>query len=119
MTKKKSDVLQGTLDLLILKAISLEPLHGWGISERLRQITLQALQVQQGSIYPALQRLERVGYISGRWAITENGRRAKYYTLTRQGRKQLAAETLAWHAFTTAVQSLLDMNQEEIGIVSA
>ncbi|HTX37006.1 MAG TPA: PadR family transcriptional regulator [Bryobacteraceae bacterium] len=106
---ERLDLPQGTLDLLILKALGLEPLHGWGISERLQQISKDALQVQQGSLYPALHRLERRGWIAAEWAATENHRRARYYSLTRQGRKQLAAETAAWRKLTAAVDSVLDM----------
>lgn len=106
---ERIDLPQGTLDLLILKAVALEPLHGWAISERLQQISSDALQVQQGSLYPALYRLERRGWIKARWAVTENNRRAKYYELTRQGRKQLAAETAAWRKLTTAVDQVLNM----------
>ena len=106
---ERIDLPQGTLDLLILKAVALEPQHGWAISERLQQISSDALQVQQGSLYPALYRLERRGWIKARWAVTENNRRAKYYELTRQGRKQLAAETAAWRKLTTAVDQVLHM----------
>jgi PadR family transcriptional regulator PadR len=87
----------------------LEPLHGWAISERLQQISSDALQVQQGSLYPALHRLERRGWIKADWAITENNRRAKYYELTRQGRKQLEAEAAAWRKLTAVVDRVLDM----------
>lgn len=100
---------QGTLDLLILKALALQPLHGWAISERLQQISKDALQVQQGSLYPALHRLERRGWIQAHWAISENNRRAKYYELTRQGRKQLETEAIAWRRLTAVVDSVLDM----------
>jgi transcriptional regulator len=105
------DLPQGTLDLLILKTLALEPLHGWAISERLQQISSDALRVQQGSLYPALHRLERRGWIRAEWADTENNRRAKYYALTRQGRKQLAAETAAWRKLTAAVDQVLDAVQ--------
>src|ERR1700743_2480437 len=94
--EERIELPQGTLDLLILKALALESMHGWAISERLQQVSRDALQVQQGSLYPALHRLERRGWIKANWAISENNRRAKYYDLTRQGKKQLAAETLAW-----------------------
>src|SRR5690349_24767568 len=87
---------QGTLDLLILKALALGPQHGWAISERIQQISSDVLQVQQGSLYPALHRLERKGWIRARWGTSENNRRAKYYELTRSGRKQLDDETAAW-----------------------
>lgn len=109
MTGKRLELPQGTLDLLILKAIALEPLHGWAISERLQQISNDAVQVLQGSLYPALHRLERRGWIKARWAISENNRRAKYYDLTKQGRKQLEAETTAWRRLTSAVDQILDM----------
>jgi PadR family transcriptional regulator, regulatory protein PadR len=100
---------QGTLDLLILKALSIEPLHGWGISERLEQLSRDALRVEQGSLYPALHRLERRGWLKSCWATTENSRRAKYYELTRAGKKQLAKEEGAWRRLTTAVAYVLDV----------
>ena len=103
------DLPQGTLDLLILKAVSLEPMHGWAIAERLRQVSKAALQVPQGSIYPALHRLERRGWIAAEWGPSDNNRKAKYYSLTRLGRKQLAAETAQWARLTTAVGFVLDM----------
>ena len=98
---------QGTLDLLILKTLSLGAQHGWAISERLQQISSDAVQVRQGSLYPALHRLERRGWIKARWAATEHNRRAKYYELTRQGQKQFAEETRAWRKLTTAVDQVL------------
>jgi transcriptional regulator len=100
---------QGTLDLLILKALALEPLHGWGVSERLQQISQEALQVQQGSLYPSLHRLERRGWIKAEWKITENNRKAKYYALTRTGRKQLETEAAAWRKLSAVVGHVLDM----------
>lgn len=100
---------QGTLDLLILKVVALEPLHGWGISERLQQISKDVVQVQQGSLYPALHRLERRGWLRPKWATTENNRRAKYYEITAAGRKQLAAEAQSWRKLAGAVASVLDM----------
>ena len=103
------DLPQGTLDLLILKALAVEPLHGWGISERLQQISRETLSIQQGSLYPALHRLERRGWVKAHWAITDNNRRAKYYELTRVGTKQLEKETDAWLKLTTAVGYVLDM----------
>jgi transcriptional regulator len=109
MADKRLELPQGTLDLLILKAIALEPLHGWAISERLQQVSHDAVQVLQGSLYPALHRLERRGWIKAKWAISENNRRAKYYELTAQGRKQLEAETAAWRKLTSAVDHILDM----------
>jgi len=102
------DLPQGTLDLLILKAIALEPQHGWAISDRIQQISKDALKVQQGSLYPALHRLERRGWIKATWDVSDNNRKAKYYTLTRAGRKQLEAQTGAWRALTAAVDLLLD-----------
>jgi len=103
------DLPQGTLDLLILKAVSLEPMHGWAISDRLRQVSRAALQVPQGSLYPALHRLERRGWVRAAWGASESNRRAKYYALTRAGRKQLDAETDAWARLTAAVGLVLDM----------
>jgi PadR family transcriptional regulator PadR len=109
MTAKRIELPQGTLDLLILKAVALEPLHGWAISERLQQISNDAVQVLQGSLYPALHRLERRGWVKAKWAISENNRRAKYYELTTQGRKQLETETAAWRKLTSTVDQILDM----------
>jgi transcriptional regulator len=109
MADERLELPQGTLDLLILKALALESLHGWAISERLQQISREAVQVQQGSLYPALHRLERRGWVKAHWAISENNRRAKYYELTRQGQKQLEVETLAWRRLATAVGHVLDM----------
>jgi transcriptional regulator len=103
------DLPQGTLDLLILKALSLESMHGWAISERIRQVSREALQVPQGSLYPALHRLERRGWVSATWGISDNNRQAKYYALTRLGRKHLAAETEQWARLTAAVGFVLDM----------
>jgi PadR family transcriptional regulator, regulatory protein PadR len=103
------DLPQGTPDLLILKALAAEPLHGWGISERLQQISRETLSIQQGSLYPALHRLERRGWLKAHWATTENNRLAKYYELTRVGTKQLEKETDAWLKLTTAVGYVLDM----------
>ena len=106
--KDASELLPGTLDLLILKAVALEPQHGWAISERLRQISSATLQVRQGSLYPALHRLERRGWIRARWGASENNRRAKYYELTRQGRAQLEAQTTAWRKLVAAVGQVLE-----------
>ena len=100
---------QGTLDLLILKTLALEPQHGWAISERIQQISSNVLQVQQGSLYPALHRLERRGWIKAQWGVSENNRRAKYYALTRTGRKQLETEAGAWRKLSAAVAQVLDM----------
>ena len=100
---------QGTLDLLILKTLALEPQHGWAISERIQQISSNVLQVQQGSLYPALHRLERRGWIKANWGVSDNNRRAKYYALTRAGRKQLETEAEAWRKLSSAVAQVLDM----------
>ncbi len=99
---------QGSLDLLVLKALALEPLHGWAVSERLGQMSGRAVQVRQGSLYPALHRLERRGWIRARWGSSENNRRAKYYELTRAGRKRLDTESEAWKRLTTVVSQVLD-----------
>jgi PadR family transcriptional regulator PadR len=107
LANKKLDMPQGTLDLLILKAVALEAMHGWAISERLQQMSQDAIQVQQGSLYPALHRLERRGWVKAKWAISENSRRARYYELTSQGRKQLTVETAAWRKLTEAVDHIL------------
>jgi PadR family transcriptional regulator, regulatory protein PadR len=109
MMDTRLDLPQGTLDLLILKTLSLEPQHGWAISERLHQVSQATLQVPQGSLYPALHRLERRGWISATWGASDNNRRAKYYELTRSGRKQLENETKAWQQLTTAVALVLKM----------
>jgi len=103
------DLPQGTLDLLILKTLALEPQHGWGISERIRQVSRDVLQVQQGSLYPALHRLERRGLIRAKWGVSENNRRAKYYELTPTGQRQLEDESTSWRRLSTAVESILDM----------
>jgi PadR family transcriptional regulator, regulatory protein PadR len=108
MRNSRLELPQGTLDLLILKALALEPLHGWAVSERLQQISSDALQVQQGSLYPALHRLERHGWVKAKWAISENNRKARYYELTKQGRKQLETETAAWRKLTAVVDHVLD-----------
>jgi PadR family transcriptional regulator PadR len=108
MADPRIELPQGTLDLLILKTIALEPQHGWAISERVQQISSDALQVRQGSLYPALHRLERHGWIKARWSTTDNNRRAKYYELTRSGRKKLEAQTDLWRRLTAAVGQILD-----------
>jgi transcriptional regulator len=107
MGKADIDVLQGTLDLLILKAVSLEPMHGWGIAQRIQQISRDALQVNQGSLYPALHRLEDRGWITAKWGTSENNRKARFYRLTAAGRAQLAAETANWERFALAMQLVL------------
>jgi PadR family transcriptional regulator PadR len=107
MAHDQSDLLQGTLELLILKTLSLEPLLGWGISLRIRQASRDVFQVNQGSLYPALQRLKSRGLIRAEWRTTENNRRARYYLLTRTGRTQLDAETRAWERASAAVNGIL------------
>ena len=108
MTDPGIDLPQGTLDLLILRTLSLGPNHGWAISERIHQISSKALQVQQGSLYPALHRLERRGWIKARWGASDNNRRAKYYELTTAGRKQLEAEKSQWKKLSAAVAQVLE-----------
>jgi transcriptional regulator len=105
---ERIDLPQGTLDLLILRTLSLEPQHGWAISERVQQVSSDVLRIQQGSLYPALHRLERRGWIKAKWGISENNRRAKYYELTRPGRKQLEAETESWRKLAAAVAQVLE-----------
>ena len=112
MANARIDLPQGTLDLLILKTLALEPQHGWAISERIQQVSSDALRIQQGSLYPALHRLERRGWIKARWGASENNRRAKYYGLTPSGRRQLEAEESAWKALTAAVGQVLATAQE-------
>ncbi|HWJ15069.1 MAG TPA: PadR family transcriptional regulator [Gemmatimonadaceae bacterium] len=102
-----ADVLQGTLDLLILKAASLDALHGWGLSQRIRQISKGVLEVNQGSLYPALHRLVKRGLLEASWGTSENNRRARFYKLTAAGRKQLASETATWRLFSGAVDAVL------------
>ena len=101
------DVLQGTVDMLILKALSLQPMHGWGITQRIAQITAGVLQVNPGSLYPALERLQDRGWIDAEWGTTENNRRAKYYKLTAAGRRQLGVETESWRRLVDAVDAVL------------
>ena len=100
---KPSDLVQGTLDLLILKTIALEPKHGWAIAKRIQQISNEVLQVQQGSLYPALHRLEQQGWITAKWAESETGRQAKFYSLTTAGREQLEKETANWNRLSQAI----------------
>lgn len=102
------DLPQGTLDLLILRAVSLEPQHGWAISERIQQVSSDVLRIQQGSLYPALHRLERRGWIKARWGTSENNRRAKFYELTKKGRQQLELEKDAWQKLIAAVAQVLE-----------
>jgi PadR family transcriptional regulator, regulatory protein PadR len=107
MTDPRLDLPQGTLDLLILRTLSLGPQHGWAVSERVQQISNDVLRIQQGSLYPALHRLERRGWIKAKWGTSENNRRAKYYELTKAGQKQLAEEQDAWEKLTAAVAQVL------------
>jgi len=103
----QTDVLQGTLDLLIMRTIALEPMHGWAIATRIQQISDDLLRVQQGSLYPALHRLEHQGWISADWGASENNRRARFYSLTRAGRKQLAVELSKWERLSAGVNLVL------------
>lgn len=107
MTKQKAGLLQGTLDLLILKTLALEAMHGWGISMRIQQISEGALSINQGSLYPALYRLEEQGWIRSSWGNSENNRQAKFYELTRAGRRQLVEETENWERISAAVNQIL------------
>lgn len=107
MPIEKSDLLQGTLDMLILKIVELGPVHGYGISQRIRQISKEVLQVQQGSLYPALHRLEKRGWLAAEWGESDNGRQAKFYELSAKGRKQLASEASNWHRLAGAVGHIL------------
>jgi PadR family transcriptional regulator PadR len=103
----KTDLLQGTLDMLILKALQLEPMHGFGISVRIRQMSDEVLQVEQGSLYPALYRLEEQGWIKEEWGVSDNNRKARFYSLTSAGQKQLEAETVNWERLATAINLIL------------
>jgi PadR family transcriptional regulator, regulatory protein PadR len=107
MASDKSDLLQGTLDMLVLKIVALEPVHGYGIAQRIQQISRDVLQVQQGSLYPALHRLEKRGWLKADWRESETGREAKFYSLTRVGRKQLEAETENWDRLAGAVALIM------------
>lgn len=109
MANERIELPQGTLDLLILKVLSLEPQHGWAISERLQQISTGVVRVQQGSLYPALHRLERRGWIKAEWGPSDNNRNAKYYDLTRAGRKQLEAEATSWRTLSHTIGQILDL----------
>ncbi len=105
---KKTDLLQGTLDLLILKIVALGPVHGYGISQRIQQISKEVLQVQQGSLYPALHRLEERGWLEAEWGESENGRQAKFYKLSARGKRQLAEEEASWNRLSGAVALILE-----------
>ena len=108
---KPSDLVQGTLDLLIMKILALEPLHGWAISQRLKQVSGDVLQVSDGSLYPALHKLEQEGWITAVWKATENNRRAKFYELTRSGRKELERETANWQRLSTAISGIVKLKE--------
>jgi PadR family transcriptional regulator, regulatory protein PadR len=108
MMNERIDLPQGTLDLLILRTLALGPQHGWAISERVQQVSSDVLQIQQGSLYPALHRLERRGWIKSNWGVSDNNRRAKFYELTPAGKKQLTVETESWRKLTVAVTQILE-----------
>jgi PadR family transcriptional regulator PadR len=108
---KPSDLVQGTLDLLLLKILALEPLHGWAISQRLKQVSRDVLQVSDGSLYPALHKLEQEGWITAKWKTSELGRRAKFYSLTRLGRRQLDKEAANWERLATAISTVVRLTE--------
>ena len=108
---KPSDLVQGTLDLLLLKILALEPLHGWAVSQRLKQVSGDVLQVSDGSLYPALHKLEHEGWISSEWRPSENNRRAKFYSLTRLGRRQLEKETANWDRLSSAISQVIKLRE--------
>lgn len=114
MSPKQTDLLQGTLDMMVLKAVSLGPLHGYGVLLRIQQISGNRLEIQQGSLYPALYRLEHEGWITGEWGQSENNRKAKYYRLTVAGRRRLHAETEKWNHMTEAIAAVLRAKPEEV-----
>jgi len=105
---KPTDLVQGTLDLLVLKTVELQPMHGWGIAQRIRQISNEVLQVNQGALYPALHRLEQQGWIRARWSETEGGRQVKFYSLTAAGRAQLERERESWSRLSTAINLVME-----------
>jgi transcriptional regulator len=110
MSQSKTDLLHGTLDLVILKVLALEPMHGWGISQRIQQISKDVLQVNQGSLYPALHRLEQQAWIRSKWGASDANRKAKYYELTAAGRKQLQAEVTGWERYAAAIARVIETN---------
>jgi PadR family transcriptional regulator, regulatory protein PadR len=112
--QKQLDLLQGTLDMLILKAVSLGPLHGYGILLRIQQVSKERLEIQQGSLYPALYRLEHQGWITSEWGVSENNRRAKYYRLTAAGKRRLQAETENWNRMAEVIAGILSTRPEEV-----
>ena len=109
MSKKSEDMIQGTMDMLILKVLELEPMHGWGITKRIQQVSEGTLEVNQGSLYTALLRMTRAGWVKSEWRVTENNRKAKYYRLTRGGQKQLGDEKERWARLTSAVDQVLNL----------
>ena len=111
MAKERGDLLQGTLDMLVLKALQLEPMHGWGITERIEQWSEQVFQLGQGTLYPALYRLERQGLIKSDWKVTSNNRRARYYALTKEGRRYFADELAQWRRLSRAINLILDATE--------
>jgi transcriptional regulator len=113
MTDDTSDLLQGTLEMLVLKALSLEPMHGWGIGNRISQLSRDVFRVQQGSLYPALQRMLRRGWIRAEWRTSDHNRRARYYSLTAKGRRQLEKETATWDRVSTAVNGIMRVRGAE------
>lgn len=108
---KPTDLVQGTLDLLILKILALEPMHGWAISQRLKQISSEVLHVSDGSLYPALHKLEQEGWVTSEWKPSENNRRAKFYSLTRVGKKKLDKETANWNRLSTAISQVVQLKE--------
>ena len=112
MTERRLDLVQGTLEMLVLKTLHLEPMHGWGITQRIQQMSKDVLKVNQGSLYPALERLKRRGLIQDEWRRTENNRRARYYLLTTDGQRQLDAERAQWQRASTAINWVLDFTGE-------
>ena len=112
MAKERGDLLQGTLDMLVLKAIQLEPMHGWGITERIEQWSEQVLQLGQGTLYPALLKLEQMDWVSSKWAYSDTGRRVKVYTLTKTGRKQLARAEAQWHRSTDIIARFFNISED-------
>jgi len=115
MARERSDVLQGTLDLLVLRALQLEPMHGWGITERIEQWSESVLQLGQGTLYPALYRLERQGFIRSDWQVTANNRRARYYALSAAGRRHLSESLADWRRMSRAINLVLDATLEKGG----
>ena len=108
MTADRSDVLQGTLELLVLRTLALEPMHGWGLAQRIETMSGEVFAIQQGTLYPALQRMKRKGWVQSEWRVTENNRRARYYFLTDLGRRQLEAERAEWERTVNAVNGVLN-----------